>query len=179
MNGAPRRLLLLVGLSGAAAQLAAQTSLPLTPGNKVRIRTLVKMGFLGQRIDGTVERIRGDTIVVAPSLGGDSQTLLLDPETQLEVSTGRRSSMARGAAIGGLVGAVSAGAVAAFSGSCDKTIELCTGAGRNAVGRSAIMIALGTVSGAIVGRFARHEIWKRLPILPRPLPQGLGFSFGL
>ena len=180
MSGALRGLLLFFCLSAATVQLAAQPSLPLGPGNKIRIRTLVKMGFLGPRLDGTVERISGDTLVVAPYLGGDSQALLLDPETQLDVSTGRRSSIPRGAAIGGLLGAVAAAAVAAFSsGGCDETTELCTQTRRNSVGRGAIMIAMGTVSGAIIGRFARHEIWKHLPILPKPLPQGLGYSFGL
>jgi len=180
MSGALRGLLLLVCLSGASAELAAQNSLPLGPGSKIRIRTLVKMGFLGPRLDGTVERISGDTVVVAPNLGGDSQALLLDPETQLYVSTGRRSSIARGAAIGGLLGALSAGALATFAGrGCDDTTALCTETRPSAVGRSAMLIALGTVSGAIIGRFARHEIWKLLPILPKPLPQGLGFSFGL
>jgi hypothetical protein len=141
----------------------------------------MEMGFLGERLDGTVERISGDTVVVVPRAGGERQSLLLDPETELFVSAGRRTSVTRGAVIGALVGSVGAGALALFSErECsDATPERCAPAHRtDDVQRSALVIGVGTLSGAILGGLVRHEVWKRLPVLPKVLPGGgFGFSF--
>ena len=139
---------MLIAGFASVASVAAQDSLPITPGQRVRLT-----------LDGGRHRATG--IVVSQDSG--SVTVRRYPEdsalviaharvTTVAVSTGRQSNVGTGAAIG-LAGGALIGAMAGSG--CDGDF-LCPGPGTGAM--------LGAVSGVflggVIGAFSHSETWQ-------------------
>lgn len=165
------RAFLLLASLGSVAPLAGQVAPPLVQGARVRVRTLRDTGLLDRGVEGTVERLSGDTLILRPRSGGSPRVFLAGEESQLFVFAGHRSRILRGVVIGGIAGLVGGGLVAAASGEvCEGTSSLCFD--RKVVGFKAGLIlgACGAVSGIVIGAFASHEAWTRSSRLPSLRP---------
>jgi len=180
-----RAALLLASLGAVAPALSGQAVPPLAPGGRVRVRTLGETGLLDRGMEGTVERLSGDTLILRPKAGGSVQVFVAGEETQLFVFAGHRSRVARGAIIGGVAGLVAGGLVGAASGEvCEGPSSLCFDRQVVAWRAGLILGACGAVSGIIIGAFASHEAWARSARLPSVRPavsvgargMALGFS---
>ena len=148
-------LALFLALVLAAAPLAAQDTLALAPGARLRV---VGAGDGAPRV-GTLVRLGADSLVLRPEVGRPVQAYALPTLASVEVSRGRRASPAAtalGLAAGGALGAA-------------------LGAGR-AHGLSVIGgLFLGGFAGAIVGgeiagHVWRREDWRRVRVVVAPAP---------
>lgn len=187
-----RRGLLLATLASTLGHtLSAQSNTSAPVGSRIRFRALLEAGYLGKRLEGTVLRVSGDTLLVLPVQQQlDTQSVLVDRDAELFVSVGRRKDIGRGAAIGTVAGVVTAGLLGAFSEeSCSNRVAapFCADPKSLAVKRALLLGGAGAIAGAVIGTFASHEIWKRshlearaeatLSFGPRGGSVGLSFDF--
>ena len=166
-----RPLLLLAALAASAADLSGQAAPPLVPGARVRIRTQGDTGELDRGMEGTVERLSGDTLILRPKTGGVPQVFLAGDTSQLFVYSGRHSHVARGAVIGGIAGLLAGGLVGAARGQvCEGNTSLCFDRRVVAFKAGVILGAVGTVGGLIIGTLSSHEAWARSARFPSVRP---------
>jgi hypothetical protein len=171
MNHAMRLLVLPILLGGMVPPLRAQAPAPLVQGVRIRVRTPQDSGVLDRGIEGTVQRLSGDTLVLRPKAGGASQTFLAGESAQLFVYDGHRSRLVRGAAIGGVLGLLTGGLVSAVRGeSCYSESTLCVERRVDSFRTEVILGASGIAGGLIIGLFASHEVWARSSRLPSVRP---------
>ncbi len=163
--------LLLVGLWALAPGVAAQDSLKIEPGERVRLtlgsgRTTVGV-LVTQDRDSLRIRPRPDAPAVAFSRSGIAG---------VEASLGRHGHAGTGALVGLVTGGT---AGAALGGSCSGDF-LCPGAGGGAL----LLGGTGLLFGALVGVFVRSERWEQVYENPvqvgftRP-PRGLGVRLSI
>ncbi len=120
----------------------------------------------------TVTEVRGDSIVVAGRAG--SRTIAHADITALDVSTGTRSRIMGGAALGLGAGALLGGIVGAaqYEGPdliFDSRMELAAASGF-------VSGAVGLVAGGVVGALRRTDRWQstRLPVRAAIIPSRSG-----
>src|ERR1041384_8627260 len=102
-----RRILAVWAGLGVAAPLAAGGVRPGGGGGASRRPWVV---------EGTVERITGDTLPLRPSDGGPPRLIAPDRETELFTLERRAAPVGRGAAVGGVVGLIAGGIAGAAGG---------------------------------------------------------------
>ena len=169
---------LAAALLGVAPHLAAQGPPALGPGARVRVQSTGESGFLDQRTEGTIERISGDTLVLAQKVGGSRRIFVGHPETRLFVFTGRRASGLRGAMIGGGIGLVAGGTLGLVAGEvCVNERSLCLHRKQVALIGSAIVGVIGFGTGLLIGSVSHHEVWMLIP--PPSAAMGVGFAIPL
>lgn len=181
-----RNILLVSALGLLAAPVQSQSAAPSSIGQRVWVRSRTGSGALDTGVKGTLEGFTGDSLQVRSRAGGPTVSVGLGAATQLFVSTGRRSSVGRGAAIGGGVGAL-AGAVIGFAAGqdCSPGEWLCFDRGTVAAGAAIALGGVGLVGGIIVGALSSHDTWGRAGwpetvrpvVVPNPHGVGLGLSF--
>ncbi|HEV2146541.1 MAG TPA: hypothetical protein VGR37_03915, partial [Longimicrobiaceae bacterium] len=116
------RLLVPAALLAAAGQAHAQDTLSVRPGARVRVTAPV-LGI--EREVGTVQGVRGDTLVFRGRGGGEPLPVLIPRVARLEVPRGSISPV-RGFLIGGGAGLlVGYGAAAALAASDECTASDC------------------------------------------------------
>ena len=159
-------VLLLTPVAGAAVSLHAQID-PLQGATRVRVLTQER-----QWLVGTVDALRGDTLVLRADPGAEDAgaaappretRLLLSSLAQLQASTGFRSRSSEGAAVGFIAAALIGGGIAyvlcANAYDCPPRPTVLAGGG------------LAGVAGALIGRSAgssiRVEQWRTLPMPAR------------
>lgn len=156
---------------GAVAEVRAQPTAEraLAPGARVRATVGAPIarrqaGAFSQRqvrrIVGTLEAVRGDTLVLR---GKTVQSLAVDSVRLLEVSRGRHRQTWSGAGIGFAAGA-SVGALsgALLNSSCESSE--CPDAGEVTVVSALGLGVLGGVLGAVVGAATETDTWEEVPV---------------
>lgn len=179
-----RRLLLLATLVTPAAHLAAQADSPPAPGRRVRVRNLLPSGAFERGIEGTVERIGPDTVVLRSAWGGELQAVPTNGDTQYFIHTGRKSSLLKGGIIGATTGLVVGAAGYAVAGKiCPGDKYLCFNRSQRALSGGAIFGAVGGIAGLAIGAFSSHDVWTRsqrdelLSLVADARGVGLSFRF--
>jgi len=156
------RAVLLAVLLGMPAVLAAQAEPFVGRGSRVRVRTTMEGGGLDRGFEGDLDRISGDTLILHPRWGGVSQTFLASPGHQLFVFTGHHSAALQGTVIGGTIGLLTGGLIAAVAGEvCNRADPLCTSRRPIAVKAGALLAVTGAVTGLLVGVFVSYDEWTR------------------
>ena len=145
--------LVLACISGPSAEIAAQDTLTVAVGERVRVSTesgATHVGLLSAMTSGALE-------VQGP---GGSQRLSVASVTRLDVSRGRKSNAGLGALIGfaaGAVGtvvycqAVDRGGCVLFSDDITLQLALIHGAG-------------GGLLGLLVGHSMKTDLWEEVPL---------------
>jgi len=122
------------------------------PGARVRIAS---PQLAGGRTVGLVERLTGDTVVVA------GQAIGRGTITRMDLSSGRRSQwrmgMGIGAATGFAIGAI-VGVVGCQGSDVDGLPMICAGVLGGAGG------ALGLGIGGLLGSMTQEEAWSKIPL---------------
>ncbi|HXV12568.1 MAG TPA: hypothetical protein VEC56_00045 [Candidatus Krumholzibacteria bacterium] len=146
---------ILLGLSAlvTAAEVGAQESASIVPGERIRLRSSAASSWIVGNYLGTEgDRVRVQTEAAAPHLASTSSI------SELEVSRGSKSHAGRGAIIGMTVGAVG-GIVAIVMDDQDNA----DGSSNSFNGMDALAVplfaALGAGVGALVGGMMRAEQW--------------------
>ena len=132
------------------------------PKNGDRIRITAASNALQNQV-ARVLSLRSDTLflAVAPA---ETLAVALAGVTRLDVSTGRRRYIGRGAAIGTLAG-VTAGALAGFMAGDDPAgAWLRSTANEKAVIGAVLLAAPGMVIGALVGAITVSDRWTSVPL---------------
>ncbi len=144
---------------GASTEMAAQESLPVEPGVRVRV-TAPECELRGQA--ATFRALRADTLVL------ETTECPLASVTRLDVSRGRKSHALLGATIGLAAGAL--GAVI-YCKSADKTEFYDKGECSTFFGNDNLTLAfaviyggLGGVAGGLVGYLIKTERWEEIPL---------------
>lgn len=174
----PRRALLplplVVLLAASPADTIAQGSLPLQPGQRVRI-TAPELGLKRQK--AVLDEHRGDRLLLTAD---STSSIPVASITGLEVHRGTRGHPWRGAGIGFLVGAIAGGA--ATYAWCANTYDCNPPIAWAAAG---IFGAGGALLGAGIGALARTDKWEAVPVehvhvtlIRRPGGLGVGASLG-
>lgn len=160
-----------------SSQLFAQAlPAPLAAGARVRVQAA------GMRAVGTVQEVRGDTLVM---LGADMRpiTLARGDLNRVWVSEGRRSTGAgigRGLGLGLLIGGVT-GAVLGIADGDDEDGFIALTAEEKAMAGFVALGGAGALVGAIAGAALPGERWKRVDrrtLAVRPSAGG-GVTFAL
>jgi hypothetical protein len=154
--------------------LAAQDSLPLAPGARVRV-SAPNLG-VQHRLAHFTER-RGDTLVFR-SADADSMIwqLPLQRIERLEVSRGRRSgAVALGVALG-LVGGGAIGGTLGYVGSRGDRYQYAATVGAGIVGAVVGLMVGGAIGAHYRERWERVSLPRRVSVVPRWSPNG---AFGL
>jgi hypothetical protein len=167
-------------------RLSAQSGAPPDSGQRVWVRSPKASGALDAGVKGTFEGMTSDSLRVRQAPGGPLVSVGLGPQTRLFVFTGRRSSLGRGAAIGGL-GGVLAGAIIGFAGGedCSGSDWLCFDRGTMALAGAVALGGVGLAGGLIVGALSSHDTWAptgwraNLHPLVTPVRQGLGLGLSV
>lgn len=143
----------------AVAEVAvAQPAPAVQPGSLVRIRQAVR----GPRIEGRVERVLGDTLVLEAAPGRLPRVVFPVRNQTVHVLTGKRSALGRGAVIGGVAGLVATGAIGAVAGQeCVGNQYLCLQTRDVAMTRAFLLTLGGTAAGAVIGALSPRQIWTR------------------
>lgn len=148
--------LLLPSFAAAAGPVCGQQAAPVDSGARLRIRA---PAIAHARLTGTLVSWRQDTIVLRSDLDRALVTVPTATITEIQRSTGRRSNVVRGAAIGTLAGA-STGAL----------VALATGQPGNQETRAFIAAfgavvggAFGLVAGTIAGALSPGDRWELIP----------------
>ena len=145
----------LLALTAGTAPLAAQDTLPLAPGARLRV---VGAGDRAPRV-GTLVRLGADSLVLRPEVGRPAQAYALPALASVEVSRGRRANPAAtalGLAVGGAGGAA-------------------LGAGRThglgVIGGLFLGGFAGALAGGeVAGRLWRREQWRHVRVVLAPAP---------
>lgn len=143
-------LFLMVGF--AAAALAAQDSLPIDTGQRVRLSLDDH-----RRISGVLKSQDGDSIRVQQYWNTPALAIARSSIAGLEVSTSRHSNAGSGA----LIGLLGGGLVGAVAGSSCEGDFLCPGAGTGAAAGAFSGILLGGLIGAFSHGDAWHSVYQR------------------
>lgn len=157
--------------------VAEGQSPPVAAGTRVRV-TAPGEG-LDRRVT-TIMDVRGDSIVVGDQNG--SRIIGLAEVTALEVSTGRKSRLWRGAGMGLGIGVLAGAAIGAVTyEKCDPNPFLsCWMAPGSAMGAAAIggvlLRGAGLVTGAVIGALIRTDGWAPvdLPVRAAIVPARSG-----
>ena len=149
----PTIALVLICIFGAApTEMAAQESLPVEPGVRVRV-TAPDCSLRGQA--ATFRALRVDTLVL------ETTECPLSSVTRLDVSRGERSQWARGLGVGFLGGAL-IGAVYGGTHAGTDAWDLPT---EDAVGLGAAFFGVGGgLVGGIAGYFIKADRWEEVPL---------------
>jgi hypothetical protein len=152
----PQIAAFLIGMIVLPQLAAAQT---LVPGTRVRFSHPGE----GTRT-GTFVALTADTLEVALPGRTEPARVPLDQVTRLDVSHGMQRQPLRRAGIGFLVGGV-AGAVggAAVESGCNRTEDICFGAGGGAIIGGIFYGAVGGVIGLVAGVIP-SEKWERVEL---------------
>jgi hypothetical protein len=119
-------------------------------------------GELNRRIEGVVVRMSPDTLVLRIPGSQPLQAVATNQDTQYSMHTGRRSSLGKGAVIGGITGIVVGGAGFAIAGAdCPMEPALCFHRRQTALAGGALIGALGAAVGLAIGAFTSHDVWSR------------------
>jgi hypothetical protein len=153
-------LLSIAALFAGASSLAAQDSVHIATGNRVRV-TAPRIS--GTRIVGTYARMDADTFVV--EVGGDTRSFPRTAVIRLEVSVGRKGNAEKGALYGALLGA-GIGALALGTSSLCADLEAggtcaLVGAGGGGLG--------GLLIGALIGSVSKTDRWQTVPVAAAPV----------
>src|ERR1041384_3466981 len=111
-----RRILAVWAGLGVVAPLSAQAGHRVEIGSRVRLRVVGEASPRPWVVEGTVERITGDTLTLRPSDGGPPRLIAPDRETELFTLERRAAPVGRGAAVGGGVGLIAGGVAGAAGG---------------------------------------------------------------
>jgi hypothetical protein len=157
---------LLVALCALAPAVAAQDTLKIDPGERVRL-TLVS----GRSTVGVLVTQDRDSLRIRPRPDAPPAAFSRSRIAGVEASLGRHGHAGTGA----LVGLVAGGAAgAAVGGSCSGDF-LCPGAGGGAL----LLGGTGLLFGALVGVFVRSERWEQVnenPVQVGFAPPGRGLG---
>jgi hypothetical protein len=134
---------------------AAQTTLPIRPGDRVRITA-------DERYTGTVLIADSGRLLLVISGPADTLALLFAAIRKLEVGRGQKSALGRGARAGAVIGA-SLGFLVGLGMSCESGSYTCAGPVAIPVG-TAIGAAVGAVPGALIGALGHTERWETVPL---------------
>lgn len=141
---------LLVLFLSSSSQLQAQAF----PDSGARVR-IASPQLAGGRTVGLVERVTGDTIVVAGRAIGRATI------TRMDLSVGRRSQWRKGMGIGGAAG-LAIGAIVGVVGCQGYEVDglplICAGILGGAGG------ALGLGIGGLLGSATQGEAWSQIPL---------------
>ena len=155
-SGCSITFVLICILGGAPTGMAAQESLPVEPGERVRV-TAPECELRGQ--EATFRALRADTLVL------ETTECPLASVTRLDVSRGQKSNFALGAGIGfaagALVGLVHCSRDAGgFSdvGMCDLADDDLT------LWVTFVIGAIGGAAVGFVGNFIKTERWEEVPL---------------
>jgi hypothetical protein len=156
----PTTLLPLVALIGAGSGIAAQDSVRIAPGNRVRV-TAPKIS--GTRIVGTYDHMDADTLVV--QVGGRTRSFPRTAVTRLDVSTGQKGNAGTGALYGALFGAgIGALALGTSAVCADEGIGgTCALVGAGGGGVAGLLI------GALLGSASKSDRWQAVPVTAAPV----------
>ena len=155
-----RRILVLAVLCASAAPLTGQADTLVAVGRRVRVRTMGESGALNRRIEGIVVRMPADSLILQLPGSQPLHAVATDQDTEYSMHTGRRSSLAKGAVIGGLTGIVVGGAGFALAGAdCPVEQALCYHRRQTALAGGALIGALGAAVGLAIGAFTSHDVW--------------------
>jgi hypothetical protein len=170
-------------LGGLAERPAAQAPPLVARGSRVRVHLLTESGAFDRRVEGTIERVSRDTLRLRPKTGGPSQVFTVESGARLFVLTGHRSSLGRGAAIGGLLGVVAGGLVGVLAGKvCPGQEVLCINRRQIAITGGLVLAATGAATGLVIGALNPRDIWTPTGMFPAPRPDQargtLGWSVG-
>ena len=142
-----RFAMLFLTIGFVAVSLAAQDTLPIAAGQRVRL------GLDGHRqVTGVLKSQDGDSIHVQQYWNTPTLAIARTSIAGLEVSTKRHSNAGTGAAAGLLGGA----AIGAMLGASCEGEFLCPGAG----GGAASVGLLGLVLGGAIGALSHSEQWQ-------------------
>src|SRR5262249_38111511 len=144
-------LLALMVCMGAPLSLA-EDGIELTRGSLVRVTA---PGTWGGRLEGRLESVGAETLVVELSYGGRGQ-VARDGGRRLRVSRGPRPPTRQGMAWGALAGAV----VGAFPTAEDRARGRCS----SGLECSAVTGVGGALMGALIGTFIRSPRWEAVPL---------------
>jgi len=150
------------------ATLLASEDPAVTVGSRVRI-TAPELG--PQPLIGQVLALEPGAVVVGQKNGSDKRRVSLASAQSLEVSTGRKSQAARGAMIGGAIGALSGILINVGDYNSDSNTLLV----------SIVGAASGAAVGALVGWGIKTDVWRpaKAPAVSAailPVPRGASFS---
>jgi hypothetical protein len=153
-------ILPLVALFVSASGIAAQDSVRIAPGSRVRVTA---PEISRTRIVGTYTRMHADTLVV--EVDGRTHSFLRTAVTRLDVSVGRKGNAGKGALYGGLLGA-GIGALALGSSSLCADLQAggtcaLVGAGGGGIG--------GLLIGALIGSASKSDRWQAVPVAAVPV----------
>jgi hypothetical protein len=169
------------------SSVQAQAGPPLSIGQRVWVRSPGASGGMNAGIKGTLEGRTGDSLQLR--LKGEGAQLVsvgLGGRNQLFVFAGRRSSAGKGAAIGGIGGALAGAILGLATGSdCSADEFLCFDRGTMAAVGAIGVGGIGLVGGLIVGLLSPHDTWVRAewsgsvrPVVT-PSPRGVGLGLSL
>ena len=151
-----------LALAVGSSTLSGQEEPSVGPGSRIRVRSFDAAGFLDRGLEGRLERVSGDTLVLTPRAGGPARSILASSEMQLFVFAGKRSLLLRGAAIGGMSGALAGGFVGMVAGRvCTTDDPQCPIRHRITAKASLILGASGMAAGLLIGAIASREYWVR------------------
>ena len=158
-------LFAVTSISGGA-RLGAQSTAPVTVGERVRITTPSQRG--GSRYVGSVVGVQGDSVLLQMRDLAAPRSVAISDITALDVSLGERGNTGRGLLYGSVIGAGLGGALAAATykkPDCAGATWFC---GDAAPHRTATAVAggiVGALAGVVVGGLwgATHpsERWVR------------------
>jgi hypothetical protein len=165
--------LLLVALSALPRGVAAQDTLAIEPGERVRLT----LSSGPSDVVGVLVAQDRDSLRVQPQPDAPPLAFARAGVTGVEASLGRHGHAGTGAIVGLLAG----GAVGAALGSSCSGDFLCPGAGGGAL----LLGGTGLLFGALVGVFVRSERWEwvypeelGITILQTRRGLGVGVSIG-
>ncbi len=172
--------LVVVLIVAPLASPAAQEAPSLTSGDRVRVTYDCSAACREDR--GTVDAVKGDSIVLSTEQDQSRVVILLASITRLSVVRGQKSHWAAGSVIGGVaLGAATAGVIIGFcdpwgnSPNCSPT----TGA---IVGLTAAGAAVGAAIGAGLGSLVKSDRWEEVPLDQLRVsfvPHGRGLVVGI
>jgi hypothetical protein len=181
-----RSISLILALILPPVALQAQSAAP-DSGAEVRITLAAHLE--PHRLQGRLVSIDADSVRLLDEVRGRAVSLSRSQVALVQVRDGRRSNVARNAAIGTAVG-IGAGlgyslVKSAMSGICpapegwDCTSNVQSSSSSDAVKTAAIGGAIGLVTGALIGLATHHDAWKTVStsqdatLLLRPDARGI------
>lgn len=165
-------------LAPSALQSQEAEPTPTAPAIESGTRVRVTAPFvLPDRIEGSMESATDDTLQVNTSAG--LVKVPVENLQKLEVSTGRRANVGRGAIYGTAIGGLTGLALGLIDGGaeCSSSDAFCLydySAGQMAAMGLLTGAALGAAVGAIVGAIVKTEKWETVPVSALSLGPDLG-----
>lgn len=176
-----RNLILVFGLCLFTTPVQPQVA-PTLVRQRVWVRSPQVSGRLDAGVKGTLEGVTDDSLQVRLEGGGPAVSVRLDPQTQLFLFTGRRSSAGRGAAIGAGIGALGGVVLGITEERLSGRVGLPIPARFVAAG-VIVLGGIGAGIGLIVGAMSHHDTWVRVgssqTVRPVITPTGYGIGLGL